>query len=104
MPLPNLPMLVLKKHTATKAASVSGQVVIYAVMVHADGAQADVDLINALTDTGTDEISVSAVDGDTVFLDFTPLGGVLFNTGMSITIAGAGAEIYVWTDRLQATA
>ena len=99
-----LPKFVIQKHGTTKAAVVTGQVVIYAVMVHADGAQADLDLCDAVTDTGTDEISVSAVDGDTVFLDFTPLGGVIFNTGLSATIAGSGAEIYIWTDVVQATA
>ena len=99
-----LPLYVIQKHTTTKAAVVTGQVVIYAIMVHADGAQGDVDLCDAVTDTGTDEISVSAVDGDTVFMDFTPLGGVIFNTGISATIAGAGCELYLWTDVLQATA
>ena len=99
-----LPLYVIQKHTATKAAVVTGQVVIYALMVHADGAQADVDLCDAVTDTGTDEISASAVDGDTVLLDFTPLGGVVFNTGLSATIGGAGAEIYIWTDVVQVTA
>lgn len=99
-----LPKFVIQKHVTTKAAVVTGQVVIYAVMVHGDGAQADLDLCDAVTDTGTDEISVSAVDGDTVFLDFTPLGGVIFNTGLSATIGGSGAEIYIWTDVLQATA
>lgn len=99
-----IPKFVIQKHGTTKAAVVTGQVVIYAVMVHGDGAQADLDLCDAVTDTGTDEISVSAVDGDTVLLDFTPFGGVIFNTGLSATIGGAGAEIYIWTDVKQATA
>lgn len=99
-----LPKYVLQKHTATKAAVVTGQVVIYAVMIHADGAQGDLDLCDAVTDTGTDEISVSAVDGDTILLDFTPFGGVIFNTGISATIAGSGAEAYIWTDVVQVTA
>ena len=99
-----LPTYVIQKHTATKAAVVTGQVAIYGLMVHADGAQADLDLCDAVTDTGTDEISVSAVDGDTVLLDFTPFGGVIFNTGLSATITGAGAEVYIWTDVVQLTA
>lgn len=98
------PLFVLQKHTATKAASITGACTIYAIMVHADGAQADLDLCDATTDDGGDEISVSAVDGDTVLLDFTSLGGIKFGTGLSITIAGSGAEVYIWTDKTQATA
>lgn len=102
--LPVLPRYILKKHVADKAAAVSGQVVIYAVQVHSNGANADIELCDALTNTSSDELMYSVLDGDAKFFDYTPLGGVLFNTGLSIDVTGSGATIFIWTDRPQATA
>ena len=97
-------LFVKQKHAATKAAVITGACVIYAVLVHADGAQADVDLVDALTDTGTDELEFSQIDGQSELFDFTPLGGVVFETGLSLTLAGTGASVTIWTDKKQLTA
>ncbi|GAG44683.1 unnamed protein product, partial [marine sediment metagenome] len=88
-------------HTSGKEASVSGAVMIYAVQVHANDAAADVELTDALTDTGTDELKYSALDGDTLFFDYTKLGGIAFATGLTVVIS-AGA-VTIWTDKYQAT-
>ena len=100
----SLPLYHKQKHSATKAGSITTACVIYAVLVHADGAQADVDLIDAATDTGADDLEFSQTDGDSQLFDFTGLGGVAFATGLSITLAGTGASVTIWTDKAQLTA
>ncbi len=104
MPGYTLPLYHKQKHSATKAAVITGACIIYAVLVHADGGQADVDLVDALTDTDTDELEFSQVDGNSELFDFAPLGGVAFATGLSLTLAGTGASVTIWTDKKQATA
>lgn len=94
----SLPLYVKQKHTADKAAAVTGQVVIYAVQVHANGATADIELCDALTDGSEDDLSYSALDGDTLFFDYTTLGGVIFNTGLTVDVTGTGANVVIWTD------
>jgi len=92
-----LPLYHKQKHTADKAASYTGQLVIYAVQVHANGADGDVELCDAVTNTSSDELSYSALDGDTLFFDYTPFGGVVFNTGLSIDVTGTGVSVILWT-------
>ncbi|GAG44681.1 unnamed protein product [marine sediment metagenome] len=99
-----LSKFVKQKHTADKAASVTGAVMIYAVQVHANGGDADIELCDALTDTSSDELSYSALNGDTLFFDYEPLGGVAFVTGLTVDVTGTGASVIIWTDKLQATA
>ena len=91
------------KHTADKAAAVTGAVNIRAVQVHANGANCDVQLCNALTDTSSDELVYSALDGDTLFFDYSMLGGVAFGTGLTVDFQGTGAVI-IWSDADQTTA
>jgi hypothetical protein len=96
---PTLPIYFKQKHTSAKDASVSGQVVIYAVQVHANGAVADVELSDALTD-GSDDLMYSVLDGaDPPLYDYTDVGGVIFKTGLSVDIS-SGA-VFIWTDRRQ---
>ena len=92
------------KHTADKAAAVTGAVNIRAVQVHANGANVDVQLCNALTDTSSDELVYSALDGDTLFFDYSMLGGVAFGTGLTVDLQGASGSVIIWTDADQATA
>ena len=99
-----IPKYVKQKHTADKAAVITGQCVIYAVQVHANGATADIELCDALTDTSSDELSYSVLDGDTRFFDYTNFGGVIFNTGLTADVTGTGANVVIWTDVVQATA
>ncbi len=102
MPGYSFPMYHFQNHSATKAAVVTGQVVIYAILLTGNGAAADLQLIDAVTDTGADEIELYALDGDTVFVDFTPLGGIIFNTGLSLTLSAG--YVALWTSVNQATA
>ena len=101
MSSPVLPKFVKQKHTADKAAAVTGAVVIYAVQVHANGANADIELCDALTDGSEDDLTYSAVDGDTLFFDYTTLGGVMFETGLTVDVTGTGANVVIWTDQKQ---
>ena len=99
---PTLPIYEFQKHTSDKAASVTGQVVVYAVQVHANGAVADVELCDALTDGSEDDLMYSVLDGaDPPLYEYTDVGGVLFKAGLTIDIS-AGA-VFIWTDRRQAT-
>ncbi len=100
----SLPLYVKQKHTADKAAAVTGAVMIYAVQVHANGANADIELCDALTDTSSDELSYSMLDGDTRLFNYKSLGGVAFATGLTVDVTGTGANVVIWTDVLQATA
>ena len=95
---PALSLYSHKKHTATKAAAVSGAVMIYAAYVTANGANMDVNLIDALTDGGEDDLDINVLDGDCKMLHFP--GGLSFATGLSITIAGTG-QLHLWTDKAQ---
>lgn len=102
MPGYSNPLYVFKNHTATKAGVCSGATVIYGLLLTGNGAAADLQLIDALTDTGGDEIEAYALDGTTVFLDFTPFGGIMFETGVSLTLSAG--YVGLWTSRDQATA
>lgn len=104
MGVPNLPLFIPQKHTADKAAVVTGAVRIMMVQAHADGAQADIQLCDALTDTSSDELIYSLVDGDTKLYDYTPVGGVQFETGLTVDVNGTGAKVIIWTDQKQTPA
>ena len=90
-----------QKHTATKASAVASPVVIYAIYATANGANLDVNLIDALADGGEDDFDVHVLDGDSIYIPLP--GGLPFEVGLSITIAGTG-QLHLWTDKAQATA
>ena len=93
----SLPLYVKAVHTADKAAAVTGQVIIYGVQVSANGNNADVELCDALTDGSEDDLVFNVLDGDTRLFDYTPFGGVVFNTGLTVD-ATANTTIVIWTD------
>lgn len=99
----SMPLYVLQKHTATKAGVSLAPIVIYAVQIRANGGNVDVQLIDADTDDGGDELDYSVLDGDTVFFDYSALGGIAFVNGFSLTTT-SNAAILVWTDLAQITA
>ncbi len=92
------------KHTATKADVCTGPCVVYAVQIRANGANADIELTNATTDTNANEFFYNILDGDSRLFDYSPLGGVVFDTGLTVTVSGSGAAIVIWTDKAQVTA
>ena len=94
---PTLPIYEKETHTADKAAAVTGQVVIYGVQVSCNGNNADVELCDAVTDTSSDELTYNVLDGDSKLFDYTPFGGVVFNTGLTVDTA-ANTSIVIWTD------
>ena len=97
-----LPVFNPQEHTATKAAVVSGEVLIGAVLVIGDAAAAALELQNAVTDTGSDELKFRVLSGDTRFFDFSDIGGILFDTGLTLTVTTG--KVVIWTDKPQATA
>ena len=100
---PTLPLFHMQKHTSDKAASVTGQVVVYAVQINANGGNVDVELCDALTDGSEDNLMYSVLDGaDPPLYDYTSVGGVIFNTGLTVDTTANGA-IFIWTDVVQAT-
>jgi len=95
-----LPLYVKQKHTATKEAAYTGQLVIYGVEVTANDSNGDVNLCDALTDGDEDDLSYSVLNGDTLIFDYTNLGGVIFNTGLTVYLS-ANTSVIIWTDVVQ---
>ena len=100
MPGYSLPLYHIQKHTATKAGVSTTAIVIYAVMIKANGGDVDVQIMDAVTDGGEDELDYSVLNGDTRFFDYSGLGGIAFGTAMSLTTTSNGT-ITVWTDKPQ---
>ena len=99
----HFPHFVKQKHTATKAGVATSAIIIYGVEIRANGGNVDVQLIDAATDTGSDDLDYSILDGDTRLFDYTPFGGVMFATGLSLTTT-SNAVIQLWTSIAQITA
>lgn len=99
-----LPVYSIKKHTADKAAAVSGAVVIYAVQVLGGSAATTVQLCDALTDTSSDELVYAQVVNDSRLFDYSSFGGVYFATGLTVDIQTTGGAVIIWTSVAQATA
>ena len=97
----SLPLYNVLKHTATKADVCSGPCIVYAIQLQANGANLDVELTNAVTDTGVDEFMYSVLDGDTLFFDYSAMGGISFPIGLTLTEAGGTPSISIWTDKPQ---
>ena len=95
-----LAIYIKKTHTADKAAAVTGAVVIYGVQVSANGNNADVELCDALTDGSEDDLVFNILDGDSRLFDYTPFGGVMFATGLTVD-ATANTTVVIWTDQKQ---
>lgn len=93
------------KHTADKAAAVTGALNIRAVQVLAgSGAACNVELCDALTDTSSDQLVFVQLANTSELYDYSMLGGVAFRTGLTVDITGAGGAVIIWTDADQATA
>ena len=97
----SLPLYNVLKHTSGKADVCTGPCVVYAIQIQANGANCDVELTNAVTDTGTDEYMYSILDGDTRLFDYSGLGGLDFPIGLTLTEAGGTPSISIWTDKPQ---
>ena len=102
MPGYTLPLYNPQKHTATKAAVITGACLIYAVLAIGDAEAAAFELQDALTDTGADTLIFRVLSGDTRLFDFSSMGGYMFGTGLSLTVTTG--KLVIWTDKPQATA
>ena len=81
-----------KINAASGDATVTGAIRIMAVNVN-HTATATLILYNALTQFGTDLITVRAVAGGLGFVSFGP-AGTRFGTGLSLTLSAGTAEVY----------
>lgn len=90
--------------TATVTAASPAQVGItgvrrlMAVSLAGGSAASKVEFKNAATDTGTVLFTLNALTNDNKFVDFSDLGGILFDTAIFCKPAGTGAIAYVWFD------
>lgn len=82
--------------TSDSADAGPGAVLILAIQIHANGANLDVQLNNATTDTSDDSLVYSTLDGDTLFFDYSGFGGVRFGTGLTFDIQGTGGQVTVF--------
>lgn len=96
---PSMSQYVAQQHTTSKTSVTIGAVRIMGVLVMADGEAAAFELLNALTDTSSDELIFDVVTGETRLFDFTPFGGVMFSTGLTLTLTTG--KCVIWTDRGQ---
>lgn len=81
-----------KVQAATGNATLTGTVRIMAASVN-HTATATLILYNALTQAGSDLITVRCAAGDTGFVNFGP-NGVVFNVGLSLTLSAGTGEVY----------
>ena len=88
---------------ATAAVLKASKGTLWAVLLEGGTAASSIDFMNDGTGSATATVGVTApfTDADassasTVFIDFSPLGGIKFDTGIYGKIAGTAAVAYVW--------
>ncbi len=74
-------------------------VVLIAFLIVGGTANTQLEIKDALTDTGDAAVEGKALIQDSKFYDFAPLGGVPFDTGMFAVLTGAGGVVYIWTEK-----
>ena len=87
-----------RRFTGDSADAFTGIIKIMAVQISANGGNVDVELVDATTDTGGDDLTYNVVDGRTRLYDYTRLGGIVFETALTVDTT-ANAVIQIWTDR-----
>lgn len=86
------------RYTADEIAAVTGSFLLMAIQISADGGVLDVELCDALTDTSSDELTFHLPDGVSLFFDYSELGGVQFETGLTVDISGNCSSLNVWVN------
>lgn len=75
----------------------TGVRLLMGIVIYPASAITKVEFKNAITDTGTVLLTLQgADDGNSVFFDLSPLGGIKFTTGMYCKPVGTGAIVGVW--------
>ena len=78
---------------------VAGQRRLMGFVIVAGAATGSVEFKDAATDTGSVLMSGStAANTTSPFVDLTPVGGVMFNTGCFCKPAGTNCTVYCWFD------
>lgn len=81
---------------ATAAALGPGPCRLMKVVIGNHTANTTVQFKNALTDTGTVILTLSALANDGADFDFTEVGGIAFTTGCFVKPAGTNSIAYCW--------
>lgn len=85
------------RYTSDQAAAVTGSVIIQGVQASANGGVCDIEILDALTDTSSDELTYHLLDGTSLFFDYSPFG-VQFETGITVDISGNCSSLNIWVD------
>lgn len=94
--MPQLPLHQMSR-IASSAAVSAAPVRVHAVLLTPGTAAASVKLTNDANGSGTTVLLVTApANGPSVLMDFANLGPFLFDAKCYATLAGTGAEAYVW--------
>ena len=81
---------------ATAAKLGAGECRLMKVVIGNHTANTIVEFKNALTDTGTVLLTLSALAVDSKDFDFTEVGGLEFSTGCFVKPTGTNAVAYCW--------
>jgi len=71
---------------------------VWAILLNGGSAASSIKLTNDADGSGTAVTNILALASQSVFVDFTSLGGVDFSSKIYATIAGLGAEAFIWYD------
>ena len=80
----------------TANAGAGGPCRLMKVVIGNHTANTTVQFKNALTDTGTVILTLSALANQSVDFDFTDVGGIAFTTGCWVKPAGTASIAYCW--------
>lgn len=95
---PSLPLHILSR-VATSSQVVDRPARLYGALLTPGTAASTLKLTNDANGAGTAVLLLSApANGESVFLDFSQLGPVEFSAKIYATLAGTGAEAYLWYD------
>ena len=94
----DVPLFRRRRFTGDSADAFTGEIKIMAVQISANGANVDVELVDATTDTGGDDLTYHVLDGETKLWSYVDLGGIVFLTALTVDTTASGI-IQVWTDR-----
>jgi len=101
MAVPGTSLFNLQTVTAATPAKVGATGVrrLMGCVIYPASAITKVEFKDAATDTGTVILTLQgADDGNSIFHDFTTIGGIPFGTAMFCKPVGASAIVYVWYD------
>lgn len=95
---PQYQTAIVPASAAAKVGDTGARRLMKAILTAGSGAAGTVEFKNAATDTGTVLLTLAAVTGSSIEVDFCEVGGLPFDTAMFCKPAGTGAICHVWYD------